>query len=414
MRLSHLVCAVLLTVSACSSPPKSSEPGKAAEVVFFRTDQGLVVSDGTGKVRSSDAGLASSDWSELYAVRGTDLVAFDPATNRELSRAALPGLGRLVPRVVSESGAHVALTEGEFVRPYRPVGRKQTKVVVVNPKGSLSPIELKLNGNFEPEAFSADDMYMYVLEYLPAEAPDRYRVRRVELATEKVLPLNLRDKSVVPPGAEEEMRGEGRQSVLSPDRGRLYTLYLHQGDHKHTRDLLPGRTSSGGQAVHAFVHVLSLTEGWAYCLDLPAPYGTNPADTYALTIAPDGKTLYVADMTAKKVVVADTENLKVTKVVSLPGEYATGKGTSMSMSPDGKTLYIGTSNVVLNLNAATMRVDRVWSQPAQVHGLALDPAGSRLFVGQPGKIARVDASTGKSLSSFTTNGLDTLLHSTRS
>ena len=52
----------------------------------------------------------------------------------------------------------------------------------------------------------------------------------------------------------------------------------------------------------------------------------------------DGKTLYVAEMTAKKVVVADTESLKVTKVVSLQGDHTTGAGTSMSMSPDGKTL----------------------------------------------------------------------------
>jgi hypothetical protein len=414
MRLSHLVCAVVLTVSACSAQPKSSSPAKAAEVVFFRTDHGIVVSDSAGKVRSSDGALASPDWSRLYTVRGTDLVAFDPTTNREWSRTALPGLGRLVPRAVSDSGAYVALTEGAFVRPYRPVGRKQTAIVVVNPNGSQAPIELKLNGNFEPEAFSVDGLYLYVLEYLPPTAPDRYRVRRVELATEKVVPLNLRDKSLVPPGAEEEMRGEGRQSVLSPDRTRLYTLYLHQGDHQHTRDLLPGHTSSGGPAVHAFVHVLSLTQGWAYCLDLPAPFGTHPADTHALTIAPDGKTLYVAEMTAKKIVVADTDSLTVAKVVSLRDEHPTGTDTSMSVSPDGKSLYIGSSKVVLHLNTATMGVNRVWSQPAQVHGLALDPAGGQLFVGQPGEITRIDASTGHPLSTFTTAGLDTLLHSTRS
>ena len=101
-------------------------------------------------------------------------------------------------------------------------------------------------------------------------------------------PLLLRDKTLVPPGAEEEMRGEGRQAVLSPDRTRLYTLYLHQADHQHTRDLLPGRHAPDGTTVHAFVHVLSLTEGWAYCLDLPAPFGEPAAGTHALTVSPDG------------------------------------------------------------------------------------------------------------------------------
>ena len=99
---------------------------------------------------------------------------------------------------------------------------------------------MELPGNLEPEAFSAAGERLFVLDYLPPAAPDRYRVRMVNLATGKLEPLLTPAKSVVPPGAEEEMRGEGRQAVYDAGRQLLFTLYTHQPDHLHTRDLLAG------------------------------------------------------------------------------------------------------------------------------------------------------------------------------
>jgi hypothetical protein len=107
---------------------------------------------------------------------------------------------------VSATGTLVALTaEGS----HRPAGRERTTIVVADSSGARPAREFDLAGNFEPEAFSADDAYLFVLEYLPANAPEHYRVRRVELATGQVQPLLLRDKQLIPASAEEEMRGEG-------------------------------------------------------------------------------------------------------------------------------------------------------------------------------------------------------------
>jgi hypothetical protein len=395
MRPTALVLAVLLAVGACTTP---SAPEQPADLVFFAADSGITVVDGRGAVLSSGATVASSDWRRLYAVRGDELVTVDPVSNRELAATTVPR--GLTARVVSASGALVALTDSPAGPPSP---RRRTRIVVADPTGEEPVRELDLFGNFEPEAFSVDDAYLFVLEYLPANAPERYRVRRVELATGNVQPLLLRDKTVVPAGAEEEMRGEGRQAVLSPDRSRLYTLYLHQADHQHTRDLLPGATD--GPEVHAFVHVLSLTEGWAYCLDLPAPFGEHPADAHALTVSPDGTTLYVGELTTKQVAVADTGSLTVTRVATLTDHRPGGDGATMSTSPDGATLYVGSANVLRRVDTGTLRVRDTWQTPAPVLGLAVHPDGEQLLLGQPDRIARVDTTTGEILGTFTATDL---------
>ncbi|MFI6094881.1 YncE family protein [Lentzea sp. NPDC051213] len=380
--------------------------------MFFDSEHGITVADSRGEVKSTDATVASPDWSRLYAVRGNKLVTFDPATNLELASTNLSR--QLNAQVASTAGTLVALTADSAQHDAtNPAGRERTTIVVADPSGARPARDFDLAGNFEPEAFSADDAFLFVLEYLPANAPERYRVRRVELATGQVQPLLLRDKQLIPPGAEEEMRGEGRQAVLSPDRTRLYTLYLHQGDHQHTRDLLPGRRGADGRAVHAFVHVLSLNEGWAYCLDLPEPFGLHSAGAHALTISPDGKRLYIAEMTTKQIAIADTESLAVTKVTTMEDDQPAGEGTAMSTSPDGGALYLGSSNVLRRLDSATLRVDGAWAMPAAVRGLAVSPDGRQVLLGQAGSIARVDASTGRILDTFAAAGLLTLRSSTK-
>ncbi len=396
MRTRVLAAATLLVLAGCAEPP---EPPDA--VVFFQSGRGITVAGGDGGVLSSDATVASADWSRLYAVRGDRLVTFAPGTNAEL--AATTVASGLTARVAAADGSLVALTTGGDT--YQPVPRTETTIVVADPSGARSPRSLELRGNFEPEAFSADGAFLFVLQYLPAEAPERYRVRRVEVSTGAVTPLLSRDKSVVPPGAEEEMRGEGRQAVLAPDRGRLYTLYLHQGEHQHTRDLLPGRHSPDGHPVHAFVHVLSLTEGWAYCLDLPAPFGDHPAEAHALTVSPDGKRLYVGELTTKQIAVADTESLTVTDLAPLADDEPAGDGAAMSMSADGAALYVAAANVVRRLDPATLRITGSWAAPARVRGLAPAPDGRTLHLGLEGRVARVDAADGRVLDTFPATGL---------
>lgn len=395
--------ASLLAVAACTAQQAESAP--SADLVFYASGAGITVADGDGAVISTAAMAADTDWRRLYVVRGSELVTLDPATNRDLAATTVPT--GLTARLVSTSGHRVALTESG-ADTYRPSPRERTRIVVADPAGAEPARELDLPGNFEPEAFSADDTHLFVLEYLPAHAPERYRVRRVELATGRVQPLLLRDKTLVPAGAEEEMRGEGRQAVLSPDRTRLYTLYLHQADHEHTRDLLPGAHATNAPQVHAFVHVLSLTEGWAYCLDLPTPFGEHAASTHAMTVSPDGSRLYVSELTTKRIAVADTESLTITRVAALTDRQPGGDGTTMAISPDGATLYLGSANRLRRVDATTLQVRNTWPTPDPVLGLAVHPDGDQLLVGHSGRIARVDATTGTVLGTFPATDLRAL------
>jgi WD40 repeat protein len=399
--------ATVLVAAGCSAQAPSPEPPRG--FVFYEAEHGITVADGRGTVLSADATVARADWSALYAVRGGNLVTLDPGTNRTLATAKVPA--GFAAKVVSTNGDLVALTEG--TKADRPVGKLTTRIIVADPTGKRPAKELTLAGNFEPEAFSSGGDFLFVLEYLPANAPERYRVRRVVLDSGQVQPLLLRDKRVVPAGAEEEMRGEGRQAVLAPDRGRLYTLYLHQGDHQHTRDLLAGRHAPDGRSVHAFVHVLSLTDGWAYCLDLPDPFGLHPAGTHALTISPDGRTLYVAETETGQIAVADTESLTITRVTPLPGEPSGAGDAQLSFAPAGDALYLGAGNLVRRLDSTTLRVDGRWSQPAPVHGLAVSPDGRQVLIGQQDRIAWIDAVSGQSAGTVAAAGLARLVRAVR-
>ena len=254
----------------------------------------------------------------------------------------------------------------------RPAGRDVTPVLIADAGGIRQ--RLRLPGNFVPEAFTNDLAGLFVLEWLPPNAPDRYRVRVVDLATGKPDPLVTRDKGPIPTGAEEEMRGDGRQAVLAPNRTVLYTLYTHQPDHQHTRDRISGRP---GSDVHAFVHTLHLEQRWAYCVDLPHPFGEGPADGHAMAITPDGTRLYVVDVTSGIVAEISTEELTVCRTAKLVA--ATGPAYAVA---DGDRLFLGAGATVwtsdlAGLGGATARPVR---DPGT--GLVLSPDGRRLYSGK--------------------------------
>jgi hypothetical protein len=266
--------------------------------------------------------------------------------------------------------------------------------------GQTGARQYDLAGVVEPDAFTADGTGLFVLEWLPATAPDHYRVRLLDLATGTVQPLLTRDKAPVPAGAEEEMRGDGRQAVLSADRQMLFTLYTHQPGHRHTRDLLSGRPGNA----HAFVHVLHLTERWAYCLDLPHPFGEGPAAGHAL--AADGRNLFVADVNSGKMAYASPRSLSIERVVDVP--VVAGSAAALALTADGRIL-LGAGGVTVLDRAAGRETGR-WELPGAVHGLALSRDGSRLYAGGAGRVTWLDSTTGEQRGELAVPGLTRLRH----
>ena len=325
------------------------------------------------------------------------------ADGRERFRASVEGA--LAPRVVSPAGDLVALTPlaGAGPNPYRPAGRESTTIVVASGLGELR--RLTVPGCVEPEAFAATGDALFVLDYLPPLAPEQYRVRVLSLTTGELQPLLNRSKQLIPPGAEEQMRGQGRQAVYSPSQHFLYTLYTHQPDHEHTRDLLAGARDDAPH-VHAFVHSLSLDQSFAFCIDLPAPFGEGPPDGHAIALSRQGARPIVVDTGGGAIARLDGVGLTVLLTAAFP---ISDGPTYAAVGPSDELAYIGTGNRVHVYRTSTLTSAMSWIVPGPVHGLAVSRTGDRVWVGQPGGVLALDAATGLELARVPVADL-TLVH----
>lgn len=394
---------------ATSGEPTSGEAEQRTAppdgLIVAGTRAGLVSVRGDRRLDHGPAAVLSADGDRVYAATvdgsATTLVTTDLHTGADVGRARLTGAW--TPRVVGPSGGFAAFTPpdpaGSTAGPV-PAGRTHTPVLVAGPTGELHRLDLP--GNVAPDAFGVDGSALFVLEWLPAQSPERYRVRVVDLPGGTARPLLTRTKEPVPAGAEEEMRGDGRQAVLSRNRHILYTLYTHQPDHQHTRDLVAGRP--GG--AHAFVHVLHLLERWAYCLDLPDPFGHGPPAGHAIALRPDGRQLLVADLTGGRLAVADTETLTITGVLPVP----TATGPAALAATQVRT-FLGMGGNVAVVDHGSGSTTPWWKAPGEIRGLGFDRAGTRLAVADPGGVTWVGLDTGKPAGRVPVDGLTALVHS---
>jgi DNA-binding beta-propeller fold protein YncE len=393
------------TLSGCREPaPAAATAPDVPDVLVAESRAGLVILGGARRDRVGTAAAVRPDGGLIYAVTGgSQLVRLDPADGAPTRRTTIGG--GWVPRAVSADGRSCALSRTPATT--RPSARARTALLVTTDDRQRN---YDLGGVVEPDAFTHDGTGLFILEWLPPDAPDRYRVRLLDLASGRVTPLLTRAKRAVPAGAEEEMRGDGRQAVLSPDRQLLYTLYTHQPGHRHTRDLIAGRP--GG--VHAFVHVLHLTERWAYCLDLPHPFGEGPAAGHAVAVSADGRRLAVADVTSGSIAYADAATLRIERVHRVPaaaGLAPAGDGAaSLALARDGARAYVGAGPAVAVLDGSTGAVTARWSVPGPVRGSGLSRDGARLYTGGADEVVWLDAGTGAVLGRAPVDGLTALRH----
>ncbi len=210
------------------------------------------------------------------------LVALDARTGEERWRQGIDA--GLSPIVASQDGGAVVLAgtvEGSSASGY-PAPRTETNLAIARRGAEVQAHTLR--GNYEPEAFSRDGRRLYLIKYVPAEAPTGYQVRQLDLATGEVSGVESVD---IRPGAV--MGGSARGRVMAPDGSRLYTLYSVPAG---VPDGLHGTDTERGRA---FVHVLDLEEGWAHCLLLPDPIGVETMASGPMAISPDGGTIAVVD-----------------------------------------------------------------------------------------------------------------------
>ncbi len=386
----------IVLVASCGSDgrPSRVEPGELLAVGV--TDGLTVVESGTGRrVVAPAAALATADGRRLLstvAEAGTSkVVTRDAATGDVVAQTTVRGAGRLA--AVAPDAGLVALVDGD------PAGRQETTIVVAGPAGERH--RLTLPGFVQPEAFSSGGTSLFVLDMLPPEHPDHYRVRVLDLAAGQLNALNLPNqnagvKVLVPEGAEEEMRGEGRQAVFDPKRERLFTLYSHQPDHQHVRDLLHPGARDGRPDVHAFVHTLSVADAWAVCVDLPTSFGTGAVE--GLTIAQHAGEVWVADAGKGVLAVIDADALVVAHEQAFPPVAGRAR-----LAVSGSAAYLAAGRQMHVFDAGTKEVRATWPLPGEAKGVAV--SGTHLYVGQPDGVHRLDPSTGARTATVAVPGL---------
>ncbi len=363
------VTAVLLTSCSAADTPKA----RAAPTLVLSTGSGIegVSAGGVLRYRVPD-GVATTDGSTIMAAQGDQLVIRDAHTGstRQTVRVG-PGL---TVSNISPDGTLVALTTQASVS-YLPAGRTETRFAVVRlPMGTVTPY--RLTGNFLPDAFSNGGSGLFLVSYLPAQAPDRYQITWLDLSNGSVVGVFGRDKKAL-----EDMRGLAGTKTMSPDHTALYTLYLRP----------PAQLGATTDTMRAEVHTLHLDQNWAHCIDLPEGFGGSNLSSSALAIAPDGKRLYVVDRAVRRLVEIDTDRLAITRTVDIPLTAQSG-ATSVVVGRDGH-LYVSDGTGVLALRLITLAVDRSWQTPGPVTALAVAGDGRGLLVSRPSYVDTYDVAS---------------------
>ena len=116
----------------------------------------------------------------------------------------------------------------------------------------------------------------------------------------------------------------------------------------------------------------------------------------ALTVSPDGKTVYVADRTAACIAVLDADAGRPVREIPMPGEP-----NGLALSADGKTLYVAerTAGAVAVVDTARGEVARRIAVGPWPVALALAEKTGRLYTCNRGDstVAAVDLASGKVL-----------------
>jgi hypothetical protein len=338
----------------------------------------------------------------------------DAETGDVVATTSVPGA--LDVRVASGSGRRVALMEPlpPGIDAWTPMPRATTTIVIADPTGAVEPRTYDLRGNFEPEAFALDDARMFLIEYLPAEAPQAYRVRSLDLATGRITSVAGRFKTPA-----QRMPGIRLRQVFAPNGTQLYTLYSSRSP-----GYAPGYETSGtyGYAsedtwsdgdIVTFVHVLNLRNGWAYCVGMPKAFWDQPASAQAMASSPDGRSLFVVDSVRGIVAEMDTKSLQVLRTTRVDFGEGVGDRTSAQVSADGSTLFVGTAggrgaSVTAIATASLMPTDG-WAVPGTVSGLGLSADGRNLYVASGNRLLVVDPADGHELTTVAFDGIGSIL-----
>lgn len=388
-----LLATSALLLAACTDGPsvdptiRSADPPAPGEFLLVKTDGGVAVMDAsTGELRwRIDGGVPAPDWSRVYTATSdgarTAIASIDPATGDTVASSGVRG--DLAIRAVLAPNGSLALTAPpvDGSTSWSPAPRRSTEIVIASPDGSSETERFELHGNLEPEAFSSDGEWLYLLQYRPAMDPSSYRVSRLYLEDGKLSPVFGPNKAPV-----ENMTATRLQQVASGDAGALYTLYTNQPP-----DYLRASPLAGDEV--AFIHTLSLADGFAFCTALPDLFGSATGDGSAVAVAPGGARVFAIDADHGRIAVLQPIRRRIVRDAEVDLSSLGGGPITARVTPDGATLLVAGRSGVLPLDRATLEARPLEATPGPVTGIAFSGDGARLFVSWDGGIERLDPAT---------------------
>jgi hypothetical protein len=346
------------------------------ELLYLGSARGITaLAPARGHVRFQEtSAVPSRDWSVLYATTtdgtATTLHTLDPATGDEVDRRTVPGI--FTVRTVSENGEMVALTPPPPIGTdtYHPVAKDPTPLVIVR-RGDPDPQRLDVPGNVEPEAFSLSGDALFVIDFVPPLAPERYRVARLDLTRGTVDDVRSKEEEL-----QEPMRGTARAQTVAPDGRRLYTLY--------TRD------ATADEPAEAFVHVLDLDAETASCVDLPPEFATDPLGAVAVT--PSGSRLFVYSPMASALAELDTRSLEIPRTATVAPPVGTPPSTARATATE-TTLYLSVSDRIAPVALDDMSAGEWTLVPGEIAGIEPASDDSALYIVLADRVLVVDPRT---------------------
>jgi hypothetical protein len=242
---------------------------------------------------------------------------------------------------------------------------------VIVRRGDPEPQVLSVPGNVEPEAFSLSGDALFVIDFVPPLAPERYRVARLDLSRGSVDDVRSKEAEL-----QEPMRGTARAQAVAPDGRRLYTLY--------TRDATPT------EPAEAFVHVLDLDAETASCVDLPPEFATDPYGAVAVT--PSGSRLYVYSPSVRALAELDTRTLEIARTATVPAPVVTVASTVRATATES-TVYLSVSDHIAPVALADLSAGEWTVAPGEISGIEPASDGSALYVVLTDRVLVVDPQT---------------------
>jgi hypothetical protein len=379
-----------------------------------RPDSPILITHGVGEISRIDPRTGATAYTVTNAVKApnsssiyraeeigdsTVIEVLDPGSGEVISSTTVGG--RLEIRAVSPLGGAVALMthRQSSADLYIPEPREYTSINVVWSE-SGPPRNYTLKGNFEPETFSIDEQTLFLLEFFPPTAPDRYYVKQLDLQTASVTNVLTSDQDQ---GIElnPEMRGHARAQVMAPDGSFLFSLYTIEAGEAPVHD--PAAPHSDRWA---FVHTLNLEEKWSHCIFLPLPFGTAAESAMSLGMSEDGKDLFLIDAATEHVARIDGRSFDIERVEKIPGLRST---TARPVAVGPEVIYIGLGDSVLEMGRESLIpsaafVVNTGSGSLPVLSLELAPDGRTLRVAHGSSISVLDMPSERVIATLTSPG----------